>query len=170
MFRHFDNMMELYIIENYRDVYPQFSGRELTDRLAMDCLAEYGIEADEIYRTAKEKPYVEADVHFSVSHSGDYFVCIIADCPVGIDVQERRKTAAVKIAERYFTKSEQEYVERNGEDGFFRLWTRKEAYSKLTGEGIGELMRRTDVLYREDVEFTDFQIEDGMYCSCCMVL
>lgn len=163
-------MMKLYIIENYRETYPELSGSELTDRLITDCLAEYGIRNVDICRTSKGKPYADADVHFSVSHSGSYFVCIIADCPVGIDVQEKRKTSGSKIAGRYFTESEQEYIEEHGEDGFFRLWTRKEAYSKLTGDGLAELMRGTDVLCREDVDFTDFQIEDGVYCSYCVTV
>lgn len=163
-------MMKLYIIENYKDMYSELSGSELTDKLVTDCMADYGIQNIDICRTSKGKPYTEADVHFSVSHSGSYFVCIIADCPVGIDVQERRKAAVSKIAGRYFTESEQEYISAYDEDGFFRLWTRKEAYSKLTGDGLAELMRGTDVLCREDVDFTDFQIEDGVYCSYCVAV
>jgi len=168
MSRHFNNVMELYIIENYKERYPDLKGSDLTNELIKDCLTEYGIQDPKVLRTAKGKPYVESDVHLSVSHSGDYFICIIADKPVGIDVQERKSNKASKIAERYFSDLEREYVEENGENGFFTVWTRKEAYSKMTGEGLAEIIRGTEVLDRDDVIFTDFHLGDGIWCSYCI--
>ena len=167
MFRHFNNVMELYIIENYKEKYPNLKGSQLTDLLITDCLLEYGMQNPQVFRTAKGKPYAQG-VHLSVSHGGDYFLCIIADKPVGIDVQEKRKASYDKIAARYFAPDEIKYMEDKGESGFFVLWTRKEAYSKLTGEGLAELIRGTEVLNRKDVEFTDFQLEDGVWCSYCI--
>lgn len=180
MSRHFNNVMELYIIENYKDRYPELKGSSLTDMLIKDCLKECGVKKPQLLRTDKGKPYIERgssctseneksqDLHLSVSHSGEYFLCIIADRPVGIDVQERKDSNAEKIANRYFTDLEKEYVKENGENGFFTVWTRKEAYSKLTGEGLAEIIRGTEVLEREDVVFTDFQLEDGVWCSYCI--
>lgn len=167
LFRHFNNVMELYIIENYKERYPDLKGSILTDQLIKDCLMKYGMQSAQVLRTPKGKPYVSG-VHLSVSHGGNYFVCIIADKPVGIDVQEVRKVAADKIAGRYFTEAEIKYMEENKESGFFVLWTRKEAYSKLTGEGLAEVIKGTEVLERRDVEFTDFQLEDGVWCSYCI--
>lgn len=167
MFRHFNNIMELYIIENYKEKYPDLKGSVLTDELIKECLLEFGIQCTQVFRTAKGKPYVPG-VHLSVSHGGDYFVCIIADKPVGIDVQEKRRASSEKIAARYFSSDENNYIKENGEAGFFKLWTRKEAYSKLTGEGLAELIRGTEVINRNDVEFTDFQIENGVWCSYCI--
>lgn len=180
MSRHFNNVMELYIIEKYKERYPQLKGGSLTDELIKDCLKEYGMQNPQVLRTPKGKPYVElckapeteepesCQVHFSLSHSGEYFLCIVADRPVGIDVQERKGSNAAKIADRYFSDDEKEYVKENGENGFFTVWTRKEAYSKLTGEGLAEIIRGTDVLSRDDVEFTDFKLEDGVWCSYCI--
>ena len=71
-----------------------------------------------------------------------------------------------KISRRYFTAREQRFVQEAGADGFFRLWARKEAYSKYTGLGLEEIMKGTEVLGRDDVEFFDFQLEKGIYCSC----
>lgn len=183
--RHFNNVMELYIIKKFKERYPQLRGGSLTDALIKDCLTEYGVRDFKLLRTPKGKPYVElcamnseeadgpadiqpSDIHLSVSHSGDLFLCIIAEKPVGIDIQERKGKNQDKIAERYFSEDEKEYVKANGETGFFTVWTRKEAYSKLTGEGLAEIIRGTDVLSRKDVEFTDFQPEDGVWCSYCM--
>ncbi|MBQ3185494.1 MAG: 4'-phosphopantetheinyl transferase superfamily protein [Firmicutes bacterium] len=169
MSRHFNNVMEIYIIEKYKERYPQMKGSELTDVLIKDCLEEYGVQDPQILRTTKGKPYVElCDTYLSVSHSGEYFLCIIAERPVGIDVQERKNSNSDKIAERYFTEREKSFIRDNGENGFFTVWTRKEAYSKLTGEGIAEIIRGTEVIGREDVVFTDFQLEDGVWCSYCI--
>lgn len=169
MSRHFNNVMEIYIIEKYKERYPHMKGSELTDALIKDCLEEYGVQDPQILRTTKGKPYVEhCDTYLSVSHSGEYFLCIIAERPVGIDVQERKNSNSDKIAERYFTEREKSFIRDNGENGFFTVWTRKEAYSKLTGEGIAEIIRGTEVIDREDVVFTDFQLEDGVWCSYCI--
>ena len=166
MSRHFNNVMEIYIIEKYKERYPQMKGSELTDVLIKDCLEEYGVQDPQILRTPNGKPYVEiSDTYLSVSHSGEYFLCIIAERPVGIDVQERKNSNSDKIAERYFTEREKSFIRDNGENGFFTVWTRKEAYSKLTGEGIAEIIRGTEVIGREDIVFTDFQLEDGVWCS-----
>ena len=165
--------MDIFIYENYRDMFPEAEGRALTDALIAESLAAFGAGKRSVKRTEKGKPYVEAekgmrDIYVSVSHSGDCFACLIDHRPVGIDIQQERPAAVKKIADRYFTEAERRYVEREGESGFFRIWTRKEAYAKLTGAGMEEILRGTEVIDRSDVEFLDFQLEKGMYCSCCM--
>ena len=170
--------MEIYIIENYKERYPLLKGSELTDKLTQDCLIEYGVETTQILRTPKGKPYIDLckakkkatieNVEFSVSHSSSVFACIISDKAVGIDIQETRSASAEKIANRYFDNEEIKFIEDNGEKGFFIIWTRKEAYSKLTGKGLEEIMGGASVLNRTDVEFNDFMLGDGMYCSYCV--
>lgn len=174
MFRHFIRMMELYVIENYKESFPELSGRDLTDALIRSCLSEYGISDGKLMRTEKGKPYIEPRgeepcIHFSVSHSGRYFVFLMAEHPVGVDIQHARSVDAGKIGRRYFTQEEQAYLETRGNEGFFLLWTRKEAYCKYTGNGLAEILKGTSVLGRDDVVFFDFQLEKDMYCSCCMM-
>ena len=159
--------MELYIFENYKTLFPELKGRQLTDRLIMKALAEHGTPADTVHRTEKGRPYTDEDVFFSVSHSGDYFVCLISNRPAGVDIQTERRADMTAICRRYFTPEECMYVDRAGSAGFFLLWTRKEAYCKYTGRGLEEILKGTSVLDRDDVEFFDFQLEKGLYCSCC---
>lgn len=163
----FELIMELYIFENYKTHFPDLTGQQLTDHLIMKALAEYGTPADTICRTEKGKPYVNEDIFFSVSHSGGYFVCLVSDRPVGVDIQKERYADMKKISRRYFTHEECTYADEAGRDGFFLLWTRKEAYCKYTGRGLEEILKGTPVINREDVEFFDFQLEKGLYCSCC---
>lgn len=168
MCRLFERIMKLYIYENYKEIFPVITGSELTDKLIMKSLQEYGVSADTVHRTEKGKPYVNQDVYFSVSHSGKHFVCLISDKPVGVDIQKERHVGMTKISNRYFCSEESEYINETGSEGFFLLWARKEAYSKYTGKGLEEIMKGTSVLNREDVEFFDFQLEKGLYCSCCI--
>ena len=179
--------MEIRIYEDYREMYPDLNGRELTDRLLSHALADAGMPDLEILRTDKGKPYVQVadsadgaddsarpggshnpDIYISASHSKNIFACLIGDRPLGIDLQHGRKLDPAKIAGRYFAEEEAELVRRLGAPEFFRLWTRKEAFSKYTGRGLEDVMAGISVLNRTDVEFLDFQWEKDVYCSCCI--
>jgi len=85
------------------------------------------------------KPYLRdyPDVHFNISHSGQYVACAVADRSVGMDVQvigTYRPDVAVRVC------SEEELAGIGASDDpaaeFIELWTRKEAYLKMLGCGI----------------------------------
>ena len=86
-----------------------------------------------------EKPYVrDGSLYFSVSHSGDIVAIAVDDREIGMDVEELPAEDRLKIADRFYHPREREYV-HGAEDearAFCRIWTRKEAYLKMTGEGI----------------------------------
>jgi len=80
------------------------------------------------------------EVHFNLSHSGNYVSCAVAQCEVGVDIEGGRRVRP-SIENRFFSEEECRWVceadsEELHSERFFRLWTLKEAYSKLTGEGI----------------------------------
>ncbi len=58
---------------------------------------------------------------------------------VGIDIECIREYDE-KIAERFFTKEEQDYLKysENKNEDFVRIWTSKEAYGKFTGGGLND--------------------------------
>lgn len=89
-------------------------------------------------KTYKEgKPYfLDFDVEFSVSNTGPMWMCLFDRHPCGIDIQEVKSCKHESIAERHFSKEEFEYVKLWGEEGFFDIWTAKEAFGKYTGKGI----------------------------------
>ena len=86
-----------------------------------------------------EKPYVQGNsLYFSVSHSGRVAAIAVDDTELGLDVEELPAPDRLKIADRFYHPREREYV-HGAEDearAFCRIWTRKEAYLKMTGEGI----------------------------------
>lgn len=81
-------------------------------------------------------------VHFSLSHAGDLVVLAFDDAPVGVDVEEY-PTATV-VAEATAALHPRERAELGSlpaadrPAAFARCWTRKEAYLKGTGTGLGE--------------------------------
>lgn len=164
--------MHLYIKEGYA------GGKEQTERLIWQALHQYeqenGIEfAKEnarICRQERGKPYFDCiPVEFSVSHTGDLWVCLMneGNQPIGVDIQIERNTDYEKIAKRYFTQDEQQYISKHGRCGFFRLWARKEAYAKYTGDGITRKLSDVSTQNNIDVFFMDFQIKEDVAGACC---
>jgi 4'-phosphopantetheinyl transferase len=81
-------------------------------------------------------------VHFNVSHSHDLGLFAFSSRKrVGVDIEFiRHDFGGEEIAERYFSTQELEELRALPmtlrEEGFFRCWTRKEAYIKALGDGL----------------------------------
>lgn len=78
----------------------------------------------------------------SIAHSGNYAVCALSDTPVGIDIEEVRPMCG-RVATGTFSVRENEYLGADGYElsgetlvRFFEIWTAKEAYGKMKGEGV----------------------------------
>ena len=95
----------------------------------------------------KGKPHANLPLHFNVSHSGEWVLCAVSNAPVGADIELIKPFRAGMVA-RYFTDAEAAYVwggnsplDGNVTDAdtcarFYRVWTAKESYVKMTGTGI----------------------------------
>ena len=84
------------------------------------------------------KPYFEGGTPcFSLSHSGKYALCAVADTEIGADIEAPRENS-LKLAKRFFKDSELESVSRaqDPNEEFCRIWVIKESYIKATGEGL----------------------------------
>ncbi len=95
----------------------------------------------------KNKPFLESNpgasaVEFNVSHSGSRVVLAFArGREVGVDVEVVRSNFDCEsIARRFFSPAEQKELAAIEAPekctGFFRCWTRKEAYIKANGAGL----------------------------------
>ena len=90
----------------------------------------------EIIYGIHEKPTLSCgNLFYNLSHSGDLIVCIISDRNIGIDIQEPRKITK-GLNERVLSKREMASGCFQEDASWLRLWAVKEAYSKLTGEGL----------------------------------
>lgn len=80
------------------------------------------------------------EIHFSLSHSGDYAICSIGAREIGNDI-ERVRSGKLRVAERFFAEEEKEWLYQakrpeEQESRMFRLWTMKESFLKVTGLGM----------------------------------
>lgn len=81
------------------------------------------------------KPYFAnaEDLHFSISHSGEYAMVVLSDKEIGCDIQQI-KDINLSIADRFFTAEERKYVKCT--EDFFRIWALKESFIKAVGKGL----------------------------------
>ncbi len=108
-------------------------------------------------RTPEGKPYfllAGRRFEFSVSHSGEYAVCLTGREAVGVDV-ERIAAPPEDIAPVCFTQGELRYLsrasarERPGR--FFSLWCMKESILKARGSGLLDDPRGIECVDRDGV-------------------
>jgi 4'-phosphopantetheinyl transferase len=93
------------------------------------------------------KPYVEG-LRFNLSHSGAKALIALANCEVGADIElPKPGRRTVDIARRFFAPGENARLP--GGD-FYRLWTCKEAFLKVTGEGLSRSTRSYEIELLED--------------------
>lgn len=101
-------------------------------------LPYYGASPENITAGANGKPGTEG-ISFNISHSGHFVICAVGKKAVGCDI-ERIDEEPEGVAERFFHQNEIHYLatlemeKRN--EMFFRLWTLKESYIKMTGDGL----------------------------------
>ena len=85
------------------------------------------------------KPYLKEfpNIHFNISHSGEYVVCCVSDKPIGIDIQKIGKynpDVAKRVCNEKELKQIEESIDKASE--FTKLWTQKEAVLKRDGTGF----------------------------------
>lgn len=104
----------------------------------------------------REKPvlharHAAAGVHFNVSHSGTKALLAFAHArEVGVDIEQIRENFDHQaLARRFFSPAEQQALADLAPSkkcrGFFRCWTRKEAYIKAHGAGLSLPLHAFDV-------------------------
>lgn len=109
------------------------------------------------------KPFIAgSSVHFNLSHSGDYVLCLCGDERVGCDIQEIKPYNS-KIVKRFFTDSELNALENSKAQDldFTRFWALKESALKFSGEGISGGLDRYD--FSEYYEKNDIETDGLMF-------
>lgn len=101
---------------------------------------EYGIfEELEFSYGQNGKPYLKnyQNIHFNISHCKYGVVCVISDKVVGIDI-EAIDDFDIELAKHICNVEEMNVIlnSSNQEIEFYKLWTKKESFLKLNGDGI----------------------------------
>lgn len=147
--------------------------RKKTDRLSLtkdrqlslgaELLLLYGLEQQGIklremtYKYGENgKPYLTGnqEVYFNLSHSEEVVICAISPQEIGCDV-EKLHEINLNVARRFFCKGEYDMInaeksEEKRREMFFRLWTLKESFIKLTGMGMSMPMNSFEIKFNAD--------------------
>jgi len=126
------------------------------------------------------------EFQYNLSHSGTQVMCITGETPVGCDV-EKISSVSLDFAEKCFFNSEiariiAEKEGRNRDTLFFRYWTLKESFMKVTGLGMNLpldafeiIMSESDSIHvRQNISpdityhFGELAVKDGYCYSFCL--
>lgn len=140
------------------------------------------------------------DFHFNLSHSHERAMCVMAPYEVGCDV-EQIKGDHSKLAERFFMPAENAWIQAAGapfnsdshfdsdataqskvrDNAFYRLWTLKECYMKVTGRGLSLSPEKFSLEFKADggillhhdgprpeYLFRELDLDDGYRYAYCL--
>ena len=128
------------------------------------CLEKAGLSMEDVKYGENGKPQID-NCYFNLSHSKDMVACAVSEKVIGCDIEDIGKMRD-GIAERYFTENEirhlNQYENEDRRDEFYRLWTMKESYMKMTGEGMSLALNRFEFVFDDEVKV----YRDGSLCSC----
>jgi len=116
-------------------------------------------------------PFAESGLFFNIAHSESLALIGVTELgPIGVDIEKIRSVAnADELVERFFSAREnllfQSLPAAQRENAFFNLWTRKEAWLKATGEGIGHLLNRVEVTFLPEEPVQLFALPEDLGMS-----
>ena len=130
---------------------------------------EYGITEPPVFVFGPHgKPMLKdyPGIHFNLSHCRRAALCVVDDVPVGCDVECVPDKLDRDICRRCC--NEEEMAGIQGSDhppvAFARLWSRKEAFLKLTGEGLTDHLPALFSSFPADnVSFRTYTAADQSY-------
>ena len=124
-------MIQIYFCEK--------SEREAAVRLA---LKNYTGKECTLARTKEGKPYALGNpAYFSLSHSGGVCVIAVSDEPVGTDAEVPTGKAHPAVLRSF---SDRERREICSKSDFLRHWTAREAYVKMLGARLWDMLKRLE--------------------------
>lgn len=136
---------------------------------------DFAFDDENIKKGHRGKPYIEAaPFYFNISHADGLVVCAISESEVGIDAESIRETTD-RVMKRCYSDSEIAYVNSaaNKDTEFTRLWTLKESYVKLTGEGIATDLKsvcfdlENGTSFSDELIFSQFMVSDTHIITVC---
>lgn len=132
---------------------------------------KYGNLEEKIVEDENGKPYIPGNpIYFSISHSGTKAMVAISDKEVGCDIQII-KNNDISLADRFFTDSECDEISKSDNPTltFYKMWTIKESYMKLTGKGLSLGLKniRTDGCKLNNRKYKTYFVETlENYIAC----
>lgn len=147
--------------KNYSDIARLLLGYGL--------MQSHGITDAVILKDKRGKPYIDGhpDIHVSITHTNGCVACAVSDSPVGIDA-ECAGDIRQRVTQKMFTENERDYA-GNSPERFFEIWTKKESYVKMTGDGLTHTASTIDTITGDGTNgaaFTHLRIPGVTVCVC----
>jgi len=129
---------------------------------------EYGITGNPIFEYNEHgKPSIvgHPEIFFNLSHCKEAAICVVNDQPIGVDVEAIREYKD-GLAEYTMNENELQQIKiaANPSAAFIRLWTMKEATTKLIGTGISNDMKT--VIDTQKYKYTTIERQKYIYTIC----
>lgn len=122
-------------------------------------------------KKAQGKPYLvnNPSFEFNISHTKNAIFLAFGETPVGVDI-ERDRIIRPEIVHRFFLQNEQAYIFSQTplkNQRIIEVWTRKEAYTKLTGKGMAACMSCADTMAPDFSPFFSTTREESYTMTVC---
>lgn len=145
-------------------------GAGLLWRYAIECHGVHPEEPVRFLQAGKPVFAQRSDLHFSLSHSGEYAMCAISDGAVGADVQKIRPIH-LSVARRFHFRERDWLAEQPKAEqfqAFFQIWTRKEAWVKAMSHNELLSLDQEDVIHDvSDWHFEDYRLDGDYLAAVC---
>ena len=105
---------------------------------------------------------VNSQIFFNLSHCKNAIACVVADRPVGVDVESIGRYNE-SLARHVLNDQEFSLVQQasNPQLAFIRYWTQKEAIVKYTGRGIDDDLKNLLIKYNNVYLHTEEHLDKG---------
>ncbi|MBE6698995.1 MAG: 4'-phosphopantetheinyl transferase superfamily protein [Ruminococcaceae bacterium] len=144
---------------------------------ALSLLHRAGADGTLSYDDNGRPSFLERTCDFSITHTQNHVFCALIDgedasARIGIDAENLDRpdlSNLDEMANRWFSENEQKiFFTSPSKETFLRIWTRKEAYAKYTGEGLRTLSKvDTETLTKEgSIHFFDYRIDNILISVC----
>ena len=128
----------------------------------------YGITENPVFEYNEHgKPSIvgHSEIYFNLSHCKEAAICVVSNQPVGVDVEGIREYRESLV--NYTMNDEEITLIKSAENhaaAFIRLWTMKEATTKLIGTGISNDMKT--VIDPTKYKYTTVDRQRYIYTIC----
>jgi 4'-phosphopantetheinyl transferase len=144
-------------------------------RILLNRFYQYDLKQITYRKNLYGKPYIrQENIHFNISHSNQWGVCVIDDTPVGVDIEEIIPLDVDSMIKCFSEVEQKALLQMSKADqiqAFYRLWVLKESYIKKLGVGLSKALdsftfhtdfERVIVQDKQDVNGTHYFYEENV--------
>jgi len=149
-------------LKNYDSKVRSIIGEMILEELLVKNNVSYN--SLDYYINEYGKPYLkDNNIFFNISHSFDYVITAISNNEIGIDIEKVRETP-IKTINQFATEKEKEYIlssNKNIEKRIFKIFTLKEAYFKMLGTNLNNILKVEFIIKSDKIYCNDKNVKVG---------